>query len=138
MRHLHVQYRRKETERAVQAKLESHSHKVEVELMEPWSRLDVHAPGSEQAGTARETLFGRSGHAGGTEAAAGDVAMQDAETCGGESGDGLSSIWNMSKEAYLQSLSYRDLSGGASTEGDVSLGHNEGPATGSSGGMGKV
>ena len=136
VRHLHVQYRRKETERAVQAKLESHSHKVEVELMEPWSRLDVHAPDSEEAATTRGTLFGRTGDAGGSDAAAGDVAMQDAEAGDGESGDGVNCIWNMSKAAYLQSLSYRDLSSDAGAGDDIE--HNEGLAMDSSAGMGKA
>jgi len=98
---LQVMYKKKETDRAVQAKLESFAHKNEVQGMEPWAELAVHDSESAESVAQSARLLGGSGAAGmaGAGGAPAAAASSSAEqpTC-----------WDMSSAQYLESMRYHD------------------------------
>ena len=99
---LQVMYKKKETDRAVQAKLESFAHKMEVQAMEPWAELAVHDSESAESVAQAGRLFGGEGVEGvgeGAVAAAAAASSSSAQP---------PACWDMSSAQYLESMRYHD------------------------------
>jgi hypothetical protein len=97
---LQVMYKKKETDRAVQAKLESFAHKNEVQGMEPWAELSVHDSESAESVAQSARLLGGSGAAG--------MAGPGAPAAAASSSAEQPTCWDMSSAQYLESMRYHD------------------------------